>query len=392
MVKKLLHGICLLLFVGFSLFMQNALAGNAKDLEQQNAHLKYDKLYIVATSFHEYDWLRQIIGEEALEKKNGHISLTLLIDNGIDIHSFEPSIQDIRVILNSDLFVYNGGNSDNWVKDVLLLAEQETTRKEKYHFKSFNIMDVLENAQKISEHHEHSHERHHNHANCTDPNHDHSHNDHAYHNHDTCTDPSHNHGDNKHAYHEKTHNNHAQHAHFPDEHIWLSLKNAILICERLSQILEEIDPLNKEMYRQNTKKYIASLKALHEKFLEEKSYFVQDTILMADRFPFVYMMKDYGINYFAAFHGCSAETEASFQTIAFLTKKLNELSLDNIFILENGLKNLAKTIVMNSDNKNCSILELNSMQSISKEDIEKGVTYHTIMEKNLEVLKSALSH
>ena len=130
---------------------------------------------------------------------------------------------------------------------------------------------------------------------------------------------------------------------------------------------------------------------LDEKYAQTVKDATRDTVIFADRFPFLYMMQDYGINYYAAFQGCSAETEASFETVAFLSDKVKELSANNVIVLDNGLAELGQTIINNSGNSECEILTINAMESITGEDIENGVTYLTIMEENLEILKTALN-
>lgn len=426
MCKKFLCGFCFLFFFSFSLFSlsfgvdftrsSQAFASEVKESIYQ------EKIDIVATSFHEYDWLCQIVGVE-----NTRVSISLLIDNGVDIHSFEPTMHDINRIAHADVFIHNGGASDAWVQDILAHSVKKEDTKAPI---IFNVMqelgDVLreeamvEGMQEGAHHHGHRHRHGHRHG------HEHGHESHAGHAHDNHSHVGHEHDEygnciildehkeDKHQHesahqagHEHDHaQDHAQdhvncshdHAHtttnhlsHADEHVWLSLKNAMIICEKLNVLLSELDPLNKEVYTRNTQKYIDSLKELDEKFKAQRSNASRNTIIVADRFPFLYMMEEYGINYFAAFHGCSAETEASFKTIAFLTEKLNTLNVKSILILENGMRALAQTIVKNSKNADCAIRELSSMQSIAKENIAQGISYYSIMEENFEILNTVLS-
>ncbi len=176
-----------------------------------------------------------------------------------------------------------------------------------------------------------------------------------------------------------------------DEHVWLSLHNAMFMVALMSEEVQSLDEANANLYEANAQVYIEELAALDTKYEEVVHHAPRDTLIFADRFAFLYMMEDYGINYYAAFEGCSAESEASFETIAFLAEKSNALQIDNILILEDGLEEVAQTVIDNSTQNDCEILELNAMQSIDSEDIQDGVTYLQLMEENLEVLEIALS-
>ena len=324
-----------------------------------------DRISVVATSFYEYDWIRQILGDN-----QDKIDLTLLLDNGVDLHSYEPSVEDISKITSAALFIHTGGDSDSWVDDVL----EQTDRDE---FRNIDVMEYLGDSVKKEVMvegmqgggHDHDHEdcdvEDHDHEDCDDEDHDHDHEDHD---HEDCDEEGH-----------------------ADEHIWLSLKNAIKICDVIEEELSEIDPDNASIYEENKENYINSLVELDEKYAQTVKDATRDTVIFADRFPFLYMMQDYGINYYAAFQGCSAETEASFETVAFLSDKVKELSANNVIVLDNGLAELGQTIINNSGNSECEILTINAMESITGEDIENGVTYLTIMEENLEILKTALN-
>lgn len=176
-----------------------------------------------------------------------------------------------------------------------------------------------------------------------------------------------------------------------DEHIWLSLKNAIVITEKLSEEIQKIDGANAEVYKTNTRAYVNKLSDLDREYEKSVKNAKTKIVLFGDRFPFRYLVEDYGISYFAAFVGCSAETEASFATIAFLAKKVDEHGLNTVLTLEKSDKKIAKTIVKNSKLKNQKIEEMDSLQSMSNKDLQRGKTYLSTMQKNLEVLKSALN-
>ena len=172
--------------------------------------------------------------------------------------------------------------------------------------------------------------------------------------------------------------------------MWLSLKNAETICAVLADKLEEINPENKDKISENAKSYIEKLSALDAEYEKTVSSATNKTVLFGDRFPFRYLVDDYGIDYFAAFVGCSAETEASFETVAFLSGKVDDLGLNTILTIDKSDKKIAKTIVANSKEKSAKILTLNSMQTVDKKQIDDGATYLKIMQENLNVLKEAL--
>lgn len=292
-----------------------------------------DKLSIVTTIFHEYDWTREILGDNAAD-----VGLTMLLDNGVDLHSYQPTADDIIKISECDLFIYVGGESDGWVDDVL----KNSTNKD---MKVVALLDVLGDAVKNEETVEGMQEEEHGEENEEEK----------------------------------------------DEHVWLSLKNAEVLCNAIADALEEIDPDNKDIYAENASAYIAKLSALDKDYSDTVSNGARKTILFGDRFPFRYMADDYGLTYYAAFAGCSAETEASFETISFLAKKTDELKLPCVLAIEGAKHDIAETIVQNTASKNQKILTMDSMQSVTSEDIKSGVTYLEIMEKNLSALKEALN-
>lgn len=294
-----------------------------------------DKLSIVTTIFPEYDWTREILGDNA-----ENVELTMLLDNGVDLHSYQPTADDIIKVSDCDLFIYVGGESDGWVDDVL----KNSTNKD---MKVVNFLDVLGDAVKNEEVVEGMQEEEEEHGEENEE--------------------------------EK------------DEHVWLSLKNAAVLCNAIADALEEIDPDNKDIYAENASAYIAKLSTLDKDYSEAVSNGARKTILFGDRFPFRYMADDYGLTYYAAFAGCSAETEASFETISFLAKKTDELELPCVLAIEGAKHDIAETIVQNTASKNQKILTMDSMQAVTSEDIKSGVTYLEIMEKNLSALKEALN-
>ena len=175
-----------------------------------------------------------------------------------------------------------------------------------------------------------------------------------------------------------------------DEHVWLSLKNAKVLCKAIADNLSEIDSEHKAVYDANVSSYIGKLDELDAQYKSAVESFSKKTILFGDRFPFRYLVDDYGLNYYAAFVGCSAESEASFETISFLSKKTDELGLKSILTIEKSDKKIAKTIISNTRNKNQKTLEMDSLQSTTSKDAANGTTYLSVMQNNLNVLKEAL--
>ena len=277
-------------------------------------------LKIVTTIFPEYDWVREILGDKA-----DHAEVTMLLDNGVDLHSYQPTADDIIKISDCDLFLYVGGESDGWVEDAL----KEATNKD---MQVINLLDALGEQVKEEE-----------------------------------DEPEY------------------------DEHVWLSLKNAETLCNAITDALEEIDPANKDAYAANAASYLEKLAALDGEYQTMVDNAARKTVLFGDRFPFRYLVDDYGLSYYAAFAGCSAETEASFETISFLAGKVDELGLPCVLTIEGAQHKIAETIVQNSAAKNQSILTLDSMQSTTSADAANGTTYLSVMESNLDVLKQALN-
>ncbi len=336
--------------------------------DQPTNNEEAQKLKVIATTFPIYDWLREIIGENSET-----IELSLLVDNGVDLHSFQPSTQDIANISTTDMFVYNGGESDFWVKEVL---EQAVNQE----MIAINLMDELGDELEVEELVEGMQEDDHSHAHDEDA-HDH---DEDEHDHD---EDAHDHDE--HAHDEDAHD-HDETAHY-DEHIWLSLENAEELVETLSGYLGQFDPQNAIIYQTNAQNYITKLEQLDERYEQTIEAATRDTILVADRFPFRYLVDDYDINYYATFSGCSAETEASFETIAFLANKIDELEVQNVLMIDGGNQSIPTTIINTSENSDAQVLVLDSIQSVDRDDIQNGVTYLSVMEQNLEVLKTALS-
>ncbi|MBQ1435530.1 MAG: zinc ABC transporter substrate-binding protein, partial [Clostridia bacterium] len=176
-----------------------------------------------------------------------------------------------------------------------------------------------------------------------------------------------------------------------DEHVWLSLKNAVVCCEAIEQAIAEKDPAYAEVYEANACEYIEKLKELDGRYAETIENAPNDTLIFADRFPFRYLVDDYGLKYYAAFAGCSAETEAAFETILFLSGKLSELDTTAVLTIEGSDTRLAETVMETSGRKDVSIMSLDSMQSVTTEQLEMGLSYISVMEDNLKIIADALS-
>ncbi len=313
------------------------------------------KISIVTTIFPIYDWVREIVGSDA-----EHVDITLLLDNGVDLHSYQPTARDILKISTADLFIYVGGESDEWVEDVLKSAMNPG-------LKAISLVDAMGNGIKTEEivegmEHEHDHDEDEDHGHEED----HDHDDH---------DEEHEH----------------EHEEEADEHVWLSLRCARKLTAAIADVLSGIDPDSGDHYRDNASAYMEKLAVLDEQYAEAVSSSKFKTILFGDRFPFRYLADDYGLNYYAAFSGCSAESEASFATILFLTQKVDELGLPAVLTIEHPRTRIAETVVQNTASKGQKILVLDSMQGTTSADIQAGITYLSVMEANLEVLKEALN-
>ncbi len=485
---------------------------------------------VVCTIFPEYDWVKEILGDHT-----ENVEISYLLDNGVDLHSYQPTADDMMKISTCDLFVYVGGESDEWVEDALA----EATNKD---MKVINLMDILGDSAKVEElkegmqedEHDHDHDHskevstfeddgvrdrplsdwegdwqsayplvldgsldeawehkaedgsmtaeeykdyytkgyksdynaisiHDDHIKFTDKDGKVTESDYKYtgyfiqdwstgtraamyrfeavdkesgapvyiefndhiiepekaehfhirmsnESYDSIVDPEgnwptffdaalspdevceevigHGHSDEDEDEEEHEHE-HEEGEEEYDEHVWLSVKNAKMLCAEIEKNIEAIDPANAADYKANLDSYVAKLDELDGKFQTLVDGSSVKTLVFGDRFPFRYFVDDYGLDYFAAFIGCSAETEASFETIAFLADKIKELDCKTIFTLENSSKDIANTIISTSG-KSVDIAELNSLQSVSKDDIAGGASYISLMQKNYDVLAGVL--
>lgn len=290
------------------------------------------RLNIVTTIFPQYDWVREILGSQTEQ-----VNLTMLQDSGVDLHSYQPTADDIIKISTCDLFIYVGGESDEWVADAL----KEATNPDML---VINLLDVLGDSVREEEVVE-------------------------------GMEAEEGEETGEIAY---------------DEHVWLSLKNAKILCQAIADSLCQLDTDNADVYRGNAAAYAEKLDALDAEYQAAVDGAARKIILFGDRFPFRYLADDYGLTYYAAFLGCSAETEASFATISFLAGKVDEFGLSTVLTLEGTDHQIAQTVVANTAQRDQQILTMDSMQSVTAAHVAEGAKYLTLMETNLQTLKTAL--
>ena len=288
---------------------------------------KAEKITVLASVFPAYDWARN------LAAGSDNVSVDLLLKDGVDLHSYQPSAKDIVKISTADIFIYVGGESDQWVGDALKNAGNENQIV-------INLMEVLKGFVKEEEVVEGM---------------------------------------------QAEDNEHEKRAEREfDEHVWLSLNNAIASSNEIARALMEKDESNAQIYMANLVGYVQALSSLKEAYVNE---FAGKTIIVCDRFPFRYLTDEFGIKYYAAFTGCSAETEASFETIAFLAKKCQELDAKAVFVTESADKKIARTVISSAKREGLPVITLDSMQSVTLKQAKKGADYLDIMRANLEALK-----
>lgn len=332
MLKKIM-AVILSLFITASLLA--SCAGNNADkatgLDKGSTADQNGKIKVVTTVFPLYDWVREVARDDV------DLSIDLLLDNGVDLHSYQPTAKDIMDISDCDLFVYVGGESDKWVDDVLRQANNKKMIV-------LDLMEILGDKAKVEE------------------------------------------------LKEGMQGEKEEHEDEPeyDEHVWLSLKNAVTFTEKIAEALGKVDTQHAGSFSENAAAYTEKLSALDKAYQQAVDDAKVKTLLFGDRFPFRYLTDDYGLDYYAAFVGCSAETEASFETVTFLSGKVDELGLKSIMQIETSDGSIAQTIRDNTKTKDQQILTLNSLQNSTAEDIKSGTTYLGVMTENLEVLKKAL--
>lgn len=283
-----------------------------------------DKISVVATIFPQYDFAKVIGGDK--------VNVRMLLSPGVESHGFEPTLQDISDIEKSDLFIYVGGESDEWVNDVLSTVNSDFLR-------TISLVDTVEVFEE--EHIEGMEEE----------------------------------------------SEHDEHEEEIDEHIWTSPKNAIKIVNKICDNLCEIDSENSAYYKKNAEDYIKELEKLDSDITDVVSNARVKTLIFAERFPFRYLAEHYGLKYYAAFAGCSSNSEPSLATINFLAGKVKEENVSKVLTIEFSNGSVADTICQMTG---ATRAELHSCHNVSKEDFDNGVTYLELMKRNVNTLKEAL--
>ncbi|MGN0488776.1 MAG: metal ABC transporter substrate-binding protein [Ruminococcus sp.] len=297
------------------------------------------KIKVVATVFPQYDWAREIA------KGSPNIDLSLLLDKGVDMHSFQPTVDDLVKIKEADVLLYIGGESDDWIKEAIADKTNENMIE-------VNLLEALGNDAKIEE---------------------------------AVNGEEHNHIEEEES---EVHNHSGEEY---DEHIWMSIKNAEKLSDVICDSLSKADSANKRLYESNAESFVKKLRSYDNKYQRLVENSKNHTLVFADRFPFRYLFDDYNLEYYSAFNGCAAETEASFATMTRLINNINDENLSSVMVTESSDKKMAKTIAANTKTKDQKIYTLDSMQSVNSLDIEKGTTYLSIIKSNLKVLEKALN-
>ena len=290
------------------------------------------KLKIVTSIYPEYDWVMNILGEK---KDNAHV--TMLLDSGSDLHSYQPTPKDIKNIAKCDLLVFVGGESDEWVDDALKQAINKN-------MKTINLLDTLGDGAKEEDE-----------EGAEEDEHDHEHEEVEY-----------------------------------DEHVWLSLKNAKLFVKTIGDKLGEVDQDNASYYKSNADTYISQLNDLDNLYQSAVDTKVKDTLLFADRYPFRYLLDDYGLKHVAAFNGCSAENTVGPNTLRMLVDKVNELNLDVIYKIDGSDGKIAESVKESTGKSDLKIVTMDSLQSGTSQQFSSTNNYLSRMKANLEALKEGL--
>ena len=340
---------------------------STSDAEEQS------RLQVVTTFFPQYDFARQITGDCA--------DVTMLLKPGEEVHSYEPTPQDIKTIQNSDFFIYVGGENDVWVENILdsVKDDQEGPR-------AVRLLDLVEtyaeeHLEGMMEEKGHSHEHE---ESGAEEGHDHGQEE-------SSAEEDHDHG----------------HEEEPDEHVWTSPENCVILIEKLTEIFCEADPANAAVYRENGHSYQRSFEELDAEYREMAAGAARRTILFGDRFPFRYLAEELGLTCYAAFSGCSSESEPSASTIAFLIDKAYEERLPVVFQIEFSNGNIARAIceavnlkikmaadqelnVSDDTQEPVRVLKLHSCHNLTRDEFLSGETCLSLMTKNLEALRTAL--
>ena len=299
---------------------------------QQNPDADDGKLHVVTTIFAPYDFARQVGGDD--------VSVTMLLCPGCEVHSYEPTPKDIIAIRNADVFVYVGGESDVWVRDVLAGVDNPDLRV-------VTLMDCVQALEEETVEGMQGEEDH-------DHDHDHDHEEETEY----------------------------------DEHVWTSPKNAALICEKLADAFAAADPAHAETYAQRCGDYVEKLNQLDAEFRDVVEHAARKTMVFADRFPLRYFADAYGLDYYAAYPGCADAAEPSAATVAFLIDKVRAEGIPVVFTIELSNGKLADTICEATGAKK---LEFATCHNVTAQAFADGATYLQLMERNVQALREALN-
>lgn len=324
------------------------------------------RMKVVTTIFPPYDFARAISGEEE------RADVRMLLAPGEEVHSYEPTPLDIKEIQNCDLFIYVGAENDMWVDRILEnMGDQKP--------ETLRLVDLTDTvAEEIVEGmmqergHDHWEEEGHDHEDPHEEEEEHDH-DHE----DSHEEEEHAHsGDSSHAEHEEA-----------DEHVWTSPVKAAQITEAIAQKMAQIDPANADYYMANAGDYEAQILELDEQFRQITEHAERSTLVFGDRFPIRYFAEEYGLDYYAAFPGCSSESEPSASTLAFLIDKVREEQIPVVFSIEFSNGNIARAICESTGAVQRTFY---SCHNVTKEQMLGGATYVSMMRENLDVIREAL--
>lgn len=292
-----------------------------------------ERLVVLTTIFPAYDWTKNIVGELSAD-----VEVEMLAGGGVDLHSWSPSAEDVLRIARCGLFICVGGESEAWVDDVMKNADGGP--------RVIKLLEAVGDAAKTEE-----------------------------------LVPG-----------MQEEDEHEEDDEGPelDEHVWLSLRNAASLCRVIEGALSELDPQDAARFSANATAYIKKLDALDERYARAISGAPLKTLVFADRFPFRYLADDYGLEYSAAFSGCSAESEASFETIAFLARRVDELGLSSVITLEGSDGRIAQTVIAATKSRDARVLVMDSMQAVTADAVAGGASYISAMERDLAVIEDAL--
>lgn len=372
-----------LMFVSVLLCAALVFAGGTKDAPGAKAGNKTNdtQLSVVTTIFPIYDFTRALmygapdaqnakVLQTTADKIKADNSLKLLVKPGMEIHSFDPSPADIAAIQKADVFIYNGGESDEWVHEIL--ESMDTSGK--VVVRLIDYVDLVE--EEIVEGMEHSHDE------------EHDHDAHEAHGH---------HHDHEHDGHE-VHKHHDEHGHEADEHIWTSPANAVKMVNAIRDALikadaEKFGGTKAGFFTKNAADYNRRIERAADTIASVVNKASDKFILMGDRFPLRYFVDYYGLEYRAAFSGCSTAVEANASTIAFLIDTAAERSVPAVFAMELSNRKIAQTVAEGAAKKGGAkpaVLELHTVHNLSKDDFKAGETWVSLMMRNAESLKKGL--